>query len=132
MDVLEDSLIQIMYRNIESVAVGWGATSQQGQISTKLREVTVPIMSNIDCKRTGYTSRITDNMLCAGFKEGKKDSCQGDSGGPLHIINGSYHNIVGIVSWGEGCAQPNYPGVYTRVNRYITWIMSNTKDACYC
>ncbi|XP_060523823.1 trypsin-1-like [Cylas formicarius] len=114
------------------VAVGWGATSQHGQVSTKLREVTVPIMSNQDCRKTAYAARITDNMMCAGFPDGRKDSCQGDSGGPLHVVNGKTHEIVGIVSWGEGCAQPNYPGVYTRVNRYISWIKSNTKDACYC
>ncbi|XP_030751742.1 trypsin-7-like [Sitophilus oryzae] len=114
------------------VAVGWGATAQHGHVSTKLREVNVPIISNIDCRKTGYSNRITDNMICAGFPQGQKDSCQGDSGGPLHVINGSIHQIVGIVSWGEGCAQPNYPGVYTRVNRFITWIESNTRDACYC
>ncbi|XP_066150939.1 trypsin-1-like isoform X2 [Euwallacea fornicatus] len=120
------------FTGLNGIAVGWGAQEQHGSVSTKLREVTVPIMSNVDCKKTGYNSRITDNMLCAGFHDGKKDSCQGDSGGPLHVINGNLHEVVGIVSWGEGCAQPNYPGVYTRVNRYITWIMSNTKDACYC
>lgn len=58
------------------IAVGWGATEAHGPTSTKLREVTVPIMSNVDCKKTGYNSRITDNMLCAGFPDGKKDSCQ--------------------------------------------------------
>lgn len=58
------------------VAVGWGATAEHGQVSLKLREVTVPIMSNRDCKKTGYNSRITENMLCAGFPDGKKDSCQ--------------------------------------------------------
>ncbi|XP_050298147.1 trypsin-1-like [Anthonomus grandis grandis] len=120
------------FTGYNAIAVGWGATAQHGALSPKLREVKVPVMSNIDCRQTGYTSRITDNMLCAGFREGKKDSCQGDSGGPLHIINGIFHEVIGIVSWGEGCAQANYPGVYTRVNRYITWIKSNTKDACYC
>nr|CAI5835085.1 unnamed protein product [Callosobruchus analis] len=114
------------------VAVGWGATKQNGQTATKLQEVKVPIMSNVDCKKTGYGSRITDNMMCAGYPEGKKDSCQGDSGGPLLVQNGTAYQIVGIVSWGEGCAQANYPGVYTRVNRYISWIKSLTRDACYC
>lgn len=123
---------------LQGIVTGWGATSENGQISVNLQEVTVPIMSNVDCKKTGYgQSRITDNMMCAGFPEGKKDSCQGDSGGPMHVIDSemkleSVHQIAGIVSWGEGCAKPNYPGVYTRVNRFRTWLMTNTADACYC
>lgn len=130
---------------------------EQGDISPTLQEVIVPILSNSECRKSGYgSSRITDNMLCAGFKDGEKDSCQvrksnehenncifrhediikfimqGDSGGPLHIVNETVYHVVGVVSWGEGCAQSNYPGVYSRVNRYGTWIRSNTRDACYC
>ncbi|XP_001845720.2 trypsin-1 [Culex quinquefasciatus] len=126
------------FTGYDGLVTGWGATSENGQVSVNLQEVMVPIMSNADCKKSGYgDKRITDNMLCAGFAEGKKDSCQGDSGGPLHIINKekaaeNIHQIAGIVSWGEGCAKPNYPGVYTRVNRYRTWLMSNTVDGCYC
>ncbi|CAG9858676.1 unnamed protein product [Phyllotreta striolata] len=120
------------FTGLQGIVTGWGATKESGQTANKLREVRVPILSNKDCMKTGYNSRITENMLCAGYSGGLKDSCQGDSGGPLHIKNGTKHQIVGIVSWGEGCAQPNYPGVYTRVNRYISWIKSNTKDACYC
>uniref|UniRef100_A0A182JXD4 Peptidase S1 domain-containing protein n=1 Tax=Anopheles christyi TaxID=43041 RepID=A0A182JXD4_9DIPT len=125
------------FSGYDGIVTGWGATSENGAISTNLQEVTVPIMSNSDCRKTGYgPTRITDNMLCAGFDEGKKDSCQGDSGGPLHVINqnstDNVHQIAGIVSWGEGCAKPNYPGVYTRVNRFGTWIRSNTVDGCYC
>ncbi|CAH1111119.1 unnamed protein product, partial [Psylliodes chrysocephalus] len=120
------------FSGIQGIVTGWGATKENGQTSNKLREVRVPILSNVDCKRTGYGDRITENMMCAGYTGGLKDSCQGDSGGPLHTKNGTVHQIVGIVSWGEGCAKPNYPGVYTRVNRYISWIKSNTKDACYC
>ncbi|CAH0554048.1 unnamed protein product [Brassicogethes aeneus] len=120
------------FTGLKGIAVGWGATKEHGQVSNRLREVEVPIMSNADCTKTGYGNRITDNMICAGYPEGKKDSCQGDSGGPMHVINNNHHELAGIVSWGEGCAEANYPGVYTRVNRFITWIKSNTMDACYC
>ncbi|XP_064212266.1 trypsin-1 [Tribolium castaneum] len=120
------------FTGFKGIAIGWGATHSHGQVSNTLREVEVPIMSNIECRRTGYGNKITDNMMCAGYPNGMKDSCQGDSGGPLHVVNGTHHQIVGIVSWGEGCAQANYPGVYTRVNRFISWIRSNTRDACYC
>ncbi|XP_012250680.2 trypsin-1-like [Athalia rosae] len=112
---------------------GWGATSESGPVSNTLQEVVVPILSNAECRNSKYPAhKITDNMLCAGYTKGGKDACQGDSGGPLHVIKDSIHSIVGIVSWGEGCAQANYPGVYTRVNRFITWIRRNTQDACYC
>ncbi|XP_032679242.1 trypsin-1-like [Odontomachus brunneus] len=117
----------------KGIVTGWGAIVEAGPVSQTLQEVTVPIISNAECRATNYpTRRITDNMICAGYKEGGKDSCQGDSGGPLHVEEDGSHQIVGIVSWGEGCAQPGYPGVYCRVNRYLTWIKRNTIDACYC
>ncbi|KAJ8937782.1 hypothetical protein NQ318_012262 [Aromia moschata] len=111
------------FTNFKGIAVGWGATKEHGQVSNKLQEVTVPIMSNVECRKTGYGYKITDNMLCAGYHDGKKDSCQSMSKVLVDLR---------IVSWGEGCAQANFPGVYTRVNRYISWIKSNTRDACYC
>ncbi|XP_003693467.2 trypsin-1-like, partial [Apis florea] len=121
------------FAGLNGTVTGWGATAESGAISQTLQEVTVPILSNADCRATKYPSqRITDNMLCAGYQEGSKDSCQGDSGGPLHIVNMDTYQIVGIVSWGEGCARPGYPGVYTRVNRYLSWISRNTEDSCYC
>ncbi|XP_075210708.1 trypsin-like [Lycorma delicatula] len=117
----------------EGVVTGWGVRNAGGSTSPTLNEVSVPILSNKECRNTSYgEKRITDNMLCAGYPEGKKDSCQGDSGGPLHVVNGTRYDIVGVVSWGEGCALANHPGVYTRVNRYITWIRHSTQDACYC
>ncbi|KAK2583259.1 hypothetical protein KPH14_009272 [Odynerus spinipes] len=121
------------YSGSLAIVTGWGSVEEAGPVSTTLREVTVPILTNKECRATKYPSRrITDNMLCAGYTGGSKDSCQGDSGGPLHVINNTVHQVVGVVSWGEGCAQPMYPGVYSRVNRYLTWIKRNTGDACYC
>lgn len=61
----------------KAVAAGWGALKEGGTISDTLQEVTVPILSNSECRKTGYgTTRITDNMLCAGLPKGGKDSCQ--------------------------------------------------------
>ncbi|KAL3278571.1 hypothetical protein HHI36_016117 [Cryptolaemus montrouzieri] len=120
------------YSGLIGTVTGWGATAEYGQTSQKLREVSVPILSNDDCRKTKYGNKITANMMCAGTEMGGKDACQGDSGGPLHVANGTQNMVVGIVSWGEGCAEKDYPGVYTRVNRYITWIKTNTRDACYC
>lgn len=66
-------------------------------------------------------------MLCAGYKEGGKDSCSGDSGGPLSIVNDDdIRTLIGVVSWGGGCAQPKYVGVYARVTSVRTWIREIT------
>lgn len=66
---------------------------------------------------------VTDNMFCAGFKEGGKDACLGDSGGP--IIDADTGVLIGTTSWGVGCAAPDAYGVYARVANYIDFINSN-------
>lgn len=86
-----------------------------------LQKVTVPIVSREDCN-SKYSGAVTEGMICAGFTEGGKDSCQGDSGGPLTDPSGT---LIGIVSWGQGCALPNYPGVYAHVGNYVDFINSN-------
>ena len=88
----------------------------------KLHKVDVPFVSTDDCNASyngnGYS--ITDGMICAG-EEGK-DSCQGDSGGPMVASVNGTSVLVGVVSWGIGCAQEGYPGVYARVANYVDWI----------
>ncbi|XP_045469735.1 trypsin-7-like [Harmonia axyridis] len=102
---------------------GWGYTSEGGGQTTKsLQQVRVPVVEQQTCKRLyRSTGHITDNMICAGETKGGKDSCQGDSGGPL-VSNGK---LVGVVSWGYGCARPRFPGVYTRVSKYRNWVKYN-------
>lgn len=123
------------YAGQTAVVTGWGALSEGGPISDTLQEVEVPILSQQECRNSNYGStKITDNMICAGYVEqGGKDSCQGDSGGPMHVIgSGQAYQLAGIVSWGEGCAKPGSPGVYTRVGQFNSWIEANTRDSCAC
>ncbi|XP_015172523.1 PREDICTED: transmembrane protease serine 9-like [Polistes dominula] len=122
------------YVGSNAIASGWGTLQEEGKPSCLLKEVEVPVMSLEDCRNTSYSPRmISDNMLCAGYPDGKKDSCQGDSGGPLITEReDKRYEIIGIISWGNGCARPGYPGVYTRVTKYLDWILNNSKDGCFC
>jgi secreted trypsin-like serine protease len=106
-----------------TTVMGWGNTLPQPRAShypTQLQEVSLPIVSDQVCRENIWG--ITEKMLCAGFAEGGKDACWGDSGGPLVKVEGEGHKLVGIVSFGEGCAQPNSYGVYTRVSEFDEWI----------
>ncbi|MPY65032.1 S1 family peptidase [Streptomyces spongiae] len=94
--------------------LGWGTTSSNGSSSNQLRTATVPTVSNSSCSSSYGSSFIASDMVCAGYTSGGVDTCQGDSGGPL-MIGGV---LAGITSWGEGCAQAGYPGVYTRLTTF--------------
>ena len=105
------------------MVMGWGNTSTTGNsFPNTLLETQVPFVSNEQCATNYGASTITENMLCAGYEEGGKDSCQGDSGGPLLYQENGQWQQVGIVSFGQGCAEPGYPGVYARVENYGDWI----------
>ncbi|XP_050433515.1 trypsin-1-like isoform X2 [Adelges cooleyi] len=120
----------LTYEHRLGVATGWGKLKKGGKKPMVLREVTVPILDHASCAAT--SSMVTENMFCAGLPEGGKDTCQGDSGGPLTVTNGSVHRLVGVTSWGDGCAVPKKPGLYVKVNNYLDWIKENTLDACWC
>lgn len=97
-----------------------------GKESTVQRQAVLPVWRNEDCN-AAYFQPITSNFLCAGYSQGGKDACQGDSGGPLMLRADGRWIQIGIVSFGNKCGEPGYPGVYTRVTEYTDWIKSNLK-----
>ncbi|CAG0919163.1 unnamed protein product [Notodromas monacha] len=104
--------------------VGWGSTYYGGQEATHLRDIELPVWKNADCDKA-YFQPIGNNFLCAGFADGGKDACQGDSGGPLLLLKNAHWYQIGIVSFGNRCAEPGYPGVYTRITEFMDWIRAN-------
>lgn len=109
--------------------MGWGADKEGGEQQTKLLKASVPSVTDDECAKAYADELDPDSMLCAGVPEGGIDSCQGDSGGPMvaRDENGDPFQ-VGIVSWGQGCAQKGYPGVYTQVSFSAADIKAAAKD----
>uniref|UniRef100_A0A2A4IYT6 Peptidase S1 domain-containing protein n=1 Tax=Heliothis virescens TaxID=7102 RepID=A0A2A4IYT6_HELVI len=125
----------VTYAGVNAIAAGWGTVGEGKNHSCYLQEVELPILSNEACRRANYTpTMIGDGMLCAGDpKKGMKDTCQGDSGGPLSAERSDKrHEQLGVVSWGIGCGRPGYPGVYTRVTKYLDWIRNFANTGCFC
>jgi trypsin len=109
---------------------GWGTLSSgSSSLPRILQKVEVPLVSQKNCNLpTAYDGKVSDRMICAGYQQGGKDSCQGDSGGPLYMQRASGDPLlVGVVSWGYGCAAANKYGVYSKVNSQIDWIAEQTK-----
>jgi secreted trypsin-like serine protease len=117
-----------------STVTGWGTTSSGGSVSNVLLEVDVKVISNSECN-AAYGG-ITSNMLCAADASGNggSDACQGDSGGPLvssgedgncGTTPGQNYDLIGVVSFGIGCAEKDYPGVYARTTAALDWIYTN-------
>ena len=89
-----------------------------------LNFVRVPAITNSECN-SAYGGIITDAMICAGYLGiGGKDACSGDSGGPFVCNDGGKAVVAGTVSWGYGCAEALYPGVYARTTLVLDWIKS--------
>ncbi|XP_064471729.1 serine protease filzig-like isoform X2 [Ornithodoros turicata] len=112
-----------------SYVTGWGKLSHGGSVPNVLQYVQVPILSNNKCQKmfkiAGHVKSIRENFVCAGYDHGNRDSCEGDSGGPLTLLRDDGRWVlVGTVSHGIRCAEPNMPGVYMRTSAYRPWIDS--------
>lgn len=106
-----------------SLVSGWGNTQSTSESQANLRAAYVPTYNQNNCNSVySVYGGVTDRMICAGFQAGGRDACQGDSGGPL-VANGK---LIGLVSWGIGCAQAGYPGVYARVAAARGWIRTTS------
>jgi secreted trypsin-like serine protease len=115
----------------DATVVGWGYTTQGGDVSNDLLQVTLPLVTNDVCQAVNPENDITASMLCAGRASGGIGTCQGDSGGSLiqdrTQADGTQRRVtVGIVSFGKGCADPNRYEVLARVSAYVNWIAMAT------
>jgi secreted trypsin-like serine protease len=108
--------------------IGWGSTTEGGAQQRYLLKATVPFVSDSSCT-SSYPSLKPAVEICAGLPQGGVDTCQGDSGGPMvRRDNNNAWIQVGIVSWGEGCARPNKPGVYSQVSALSAAIAAKANE----
>jgi trypsin len=107
-----------------AVVSGWGTLNfGDSDLPLQLQAVDVNITSRAECNNAyDIYGGITENMICAAVPGGGKDACQGDSGGPL-VVDGQ---LVGIVSWGVGCAEADYPGVYSNAAALRSFVTEQT------
>ncbi|MFJ7207370.1 S1 family peptidase [Streptomyces sp. NPDC098789] len=111
------------YNNGTFTVAGWGAAREGGGQQRYLLKATVPFVSDAACKAAYGSQLVPGDEICAGFDQGGVDTCQGDSGGPMFRRDDAGAWIqVGIVSWGEGCARPGLPGVYSEVSTFANAI----------
>jgi len=115
------------------VITGWGETESSPSSPSILQAAQLPILANSVCSPNlqSQGQALTDDMMCAGSMQGGIDTCQGDSGGPLACRRSSNnaYSLQGITSWGLGCADVGFPGIYTRVANYASWIERKTNGA---
>ncbi|MFJ5614347.1 S1 family serine peptidase [Streptomyces sp. NPDC093221] len=124
---IADSSDEQDYRaGTQAQVYGWGDTTGRGTYSNTLRSATVTVFADTVCAQAYPGSfdgtYVRASMMCAGAKGGGRDACQGDSGGPLVVGD----RVVGLVSWGSGCAEAAYPGVYTRVSAMASLVAAHS------
>ncbi|NP_001038986.1 serine protease 38 precursor [Mus musculus] len=109
--------------NLSCWTTGWGMISPQGETGNELLEAQLPLIPRFQCQLLyGLSSYLLPEMLCAADIKTMKNVCEGDSGSPLVCKQNQTWLQIGIVSWGRGCAQPLYPGVFANVSYFLSWI----------
>jgi trypsin len=98
---------------VVATVLGWGRVGETADPSPTLQSVQVPMVADRTCA-SEEADFDANSMVCAGYPQGGRDACAGDSGGPM-VVDG---RLVGVVSWGDGCARAGKPGVYTRLTSY--------------
>ena len=111
------------------VITGFGHVREGGPSSPLLLSSVLNILPDQSCLSTYGSEYTLPEMLCGGFLTGGRDTCQGDSGGPFAQRTANGWTLVGITSFGRGCARPNTPGVYTRVSNYVNWIQNIIRNS---
>jgi len=109
----------------EGLVTGHGLTKEEGEPARTLQEAAVPVVSRAQCA-AAYKAWITVDPItqfCAGGSQGGTDACTGDSGGPLAASAGGRFYLAGVVSFGKGCGRKDFPGVYTRIEPYLPWLL---------
>uniref|UniRef100_A0AAY4EVC2 Coagulation factor VII n=1 Tax=Denticeps clupeoides TaxID=299321 RepID=A0AAY4EVC2_9TELE len=133
-DFAQSQLEKVHYHTVS----GWGQRTDGGNVppsqvpkhlaSPFLRKLPVPVLSGQDCAvKSGLN--VTENMMCAGYFQGAKESCRGDDGSPLVTQYGDTTFLTGVVAWGKGCCEPGYYGIYTKVSNFLDWVHGVTQSA---
>ncbi|KAL3922296.1 MAG: hypothetical protein SGILL_002280 [Bacillariaceae sp.] len=140
-DVFDGTELTVLGLGVTAEASNFlgGLFGGNSELPSKLMDVEIEAYSDTRCERAYGNGVETESMFCAGVPFGGKDSCSGDSGGPLvKVDSNGVHKQVGVVSWGAGCADAGFPGVYSRIPNYgYDWIKQTVcddwgEDAPFC
>lgn len=125
--LVEDYVVE---PNEEYTVCGWGTQKSNGsKLSPVLLCTEVNNVPLDECQKAyNGIADINDKMVCAGVPEGGRDSCQGDSGGPLTLSHNNVRNLVGLVSFGLGCGDAKYAGVYASIQKLRPWVENKINE----